>query len=151
MQRCRFVSTKSTESRAFQLQRPMKQWSVTVDYLLFTALVLNNRLVFLISVPSSNLDLFLLQPVSLQKRRKLSGSTMLQLDDAYLLWYFVMSGYHTAYRTSGLATKARFPLSELTARVNGPSWRVTRFPSPRPRLVETGLKLASFLSVLIAR
>jgi len=36
--------------------------------------------------------------------------------------------------------KARFPLPELTARVNGPSWRVTGFHYPSTRVVETGLK-----------
>jgi len=36
--------------------------------------------------------------------------------------------------------KARFPLPELTARVNGPSWRVTGFhyPSTRPALTGNG-------------
>ena len=40
-----------------------------------------------------------------------------------------------------LSPKARFPLPELTARVNGTSWRVTGFhyPLKRTRVVETGL------------
>ena len=48
---------------------------------------------------------------------------------------------------AGLATgkhkrtdyKARFPLPELTARVNGPSWRVMETGHPSTRVVETGL------------
>ena len=35
-------------------------------------------------------------------------------------------------------SKARFPLPELTARVNGPSWRVTGFHYPSTRPVLTG-------------
>jgi len=34
--------------------------------------------------------------------------------------------------------KARFPLSELTAQVNAPSWRVTGFHYPSTRAVLTG-------------
>jgi len=37
-------------------------------------------------------------------------------------------------------TKARFPLPELTARVNGPSWRVTGFHYPSRRPVLTGAR-----------
>jgi len=36
--------------------------------------------------------------------------------------------------------KARFPLPELTARVNGPSWRVTGFHYPSTRAVLTGAR-----------
>ena len=36
--------------------------------------------------------------------------------------------------------KARFPLLELTARVNGPSWRVTGFHYPSTRVVLTGAR-----------
>jgi len=57
------------------------------------------------------------------------------------------------WRRVASRTEARFPLAELTARVNGPSWRLTGFhyPSTRPvltvmetghpstRVVETGL------------
>ena len=35
-------------------------------------------------------------------------------------------------------SKARFPLPELTARVNGPSWQVTGFRCPSTRAVLTG-------------
>ena len=35
---------------------------------------------------------------------------------------------------------ARFPLPELTARVNGPSWRVTGFHYPSTRAVLTGVR-----------
>ena len=38
------------------------------------------------------------------------------------------------------AYKARFPLPELTARVNGPSWRVTGFHYPSTRAVLTGAR-----------
>ena len=38
----------------------------------------------------------------------------------------------------GLRDYARFPLPELTARVNGPSWRVTGFHYPSKRAVLTG-------------
>ena len=37
-------------------------------------------------------------------------------------------------------SKARFPLPELTARVNGPSWRVTGFDYPSTRAVLTGTR-----------
>ena len=37
-------------------------------------------------------------------------------------------------------TKARFSLPELTARVNGPSWRVTGFHYPSTRAVLTGAR-----------
>ena len=37
-------------------------------------------------------------------------------------------------------TKARFPLPELTALVNGPSWRVTGFHYPSTRAVLTGAR-----------
>ena len=37
-------------------------------------------------------------------------------------------------------TKARFPLPELTARVNGPSWRVTGFHYPSTLAVLTGAR-----------
>ena len=36
--------------------------------------------------------------------------------------------------------KARFPLPELTAQVNGPSWRVTGFHYPSTRAVLTGAR-----------
>ena len=38
------------------------------------------------------------------------------------------------------SSKARFPLPELTARVNGPSWRVTGFHYPSTRAVLTGAR-----------
>ena len=38
-----------------------------------------------------------------------------------------------------MPTKARFPLPELTARINGPSWRVTGFHYPLTRAVFTPL------------
>jgi len=36
--------------------------------------------------------------------------------------------------------KARFPLPELTARFNGPSWQVTGFHYPSTRAVLTGAR-----------
>jgi len=39
----------------------------------------------------------------------------------------------------GMATKARFPLPELTARVDGWSVSITRQHGPSTRVVETGL------------
>jgi len=38
-------------------------------------------------------------------------------------------------------TEARFPLPELTARVNSPSWRVTSFHYPSTRAVNSGRQL----------
>ena len=45
------------------------------------------------------------------------------------------------YRGGGkIWSKARFPLPELTDRVNGPSWRVTGFHYPSTRAVLTGAR-----------
>ena len=41
---------------------------------------------------------------------------------------------------SNCGSKARFPLPELTARVNGPSWRVTGFHYQSTRAVLTGAR-----------
>ena len=44
------------------------------------------------------------------------------------------------YSSTHGTRKARFPLPELTARVNGPSWRVTGFHYPSTRAVLTGAR-----------
>ena len=47
-------------------------------------------------------------------------------------------GYENINASNNCTGKARFPLPELTTRVNGPSWRVTGFHYPSTRPVLTG-------------
>jgi len=55
--------------------------------------------------------------------------------------------YLTPTMTAAERLKAQFPLPELTARVNGPSWRVTGFHYPSTRLLETGLNSITLLHI----
>ena len=48
-------------------------------------------------------------------------------------WHAIFTHSH-----GSRVSKARFPLPELTARVNGPSWRVTGFHCPSTRPVNSG-------------
>ena len=55
-------------------------------------------------------------------------------------FHFLIRGF-TRMRCTNLLTKARFPLLELTARVNSPSWRVTGFHYSSTRAVNTARQL----------
>ena len=50
------------------------------------------------------------------------------------------AGFSIGTGAMAAVSKARFPLPELTARVNGPSWRVTGFHYPSTRAVLTGAR-----------
>jgi len=60
-------------------------------------------------------------------------------------WWFCFSDLSKCllYRclTSQIVTKARFPLPELTGRVDGPSWRVMETGHPSTRAVNSGRQL----------
>jgi len=58
-----------------------------------------------------------------------SGVEPISFDRESITQTITLPLHTTAAYTAGFMNKARFPLAELTARVNGQSWRVTGFHS----------------------